>query len=423
MHALKLLCASLSLLAFATAAPAQSKKVDLGRVFRRWLSDFQAGRIDPSDAKGPERKPYLEPRPREQPSRMGWRGRGGRRRYSHLDEATELFRRLVIRGTAADGERLLRVIELSLGRKGGRLWEQDGRYSRFHAAVLRAIGEVERCPEAIQSVIVARLKVAFVAAQAGAPNHSPDAASSQATAKKHAEPELASVLIPLVAGFGRPGNRYILEDCLLVEDSAMKTAAAEALARMGFGRSITAVARALATTECPEDIGRFARSIEKLFEAPQPPPNSWRESVGDSFVLAPEKRPVERHDPDRTVVASFFGILVTGNHVVFVVDISMSMAWPFERITVPRGGRRRGVGGGRGFRPPPGGLLDQAGSLQKGAPESARRHAPRLEVRRRAVPRLGEELAEEARLGQQGQREEDPVLSGQVPGFGRDDAP
>ena len=60
---------------------------------------------------------------------------------------------------------------------------------------------------------------------------------------------------------------------------------------------------------------------------------AWWESVKESFVLPPAGDEKAVAKKEGTVAQGFFGIPVSGNRVVFVVDVSGSMQWPYESTT------------------------------------------------------------------------------------------
>ena len=76
-------------------------------------------------------------------------------------------------------------------------------------------------------------------------------------------------------------------------------------------------------------------------------PEKWRgwwTSVKDKFVLAPVRKE-KPSDKGKTVAKGFFGIPVTGNRVAFVFDISGSMQWPYEAVSVAGGAANRAARG------------------------------------------------------------------------------
>jgi len=398
---------------------------ELSRAISLWLSDFRAGKIKLNDIWGPRSSPYLEGLAHRNRSR-------GRRQpaYTRLDEARDLFRRVAQRGTRLDAERLVTVIELSFTRKSGKLWDTTGEYSLVRSAAVSALRSVRPSSE-MRKVIAGKVESGFATPAAG--RHAVRVANASSTDKirklSHSKPDLAATLVTIIGDWKEPQYRDLLEDCLAVDDADLAGAAATALARMGFGRSITAVAQALAGAKYAEDVDAFADAIKKLVGAKSPPPKdedlkytldivlrritalkhwrarislvpllrairsrgnvevlidlleeanknakrdkrssgtyravinealtdltgfyahadapekwrAWWDSVKDTFVIPQHKKKVNEVSKNGSVASSFFGIPVTGNHVVFVVDVSGSMAWPYHAITVPGGGTR-----------------------------------------------------------------------------------
>lgn len=434
---------------------------DLSSVFQRWFRDFKAGKIEPTGNVWDQRQLYVPGAESEGQGRGRWgRGGGGRGRRgpltNRLKEATYLFKRLVRRGTTDDGERLVAVIAFSLKKPGGRLWERGGRYTPFRMAAAEAMS-TRGCPARIQEVVVTALrgglkKIPTTSRKPGA--GADDIEADPSATHKHSHPELATALLPIVGAFRQGANRTLLEACLQVDHSGMQIAAAAALADMGYGPSIMAVARALQKAKYADDITKLAACVYELVRGGNPPakerqlkyalnlaldkideikdwrakialvrvlrairsrgnipvlidllaranqglgkaanrswsgtllatihdalvdlagfyvgdprsPQKWKDwwaSVKDSFVIAERKSQARKKRPGHkeTVASTFFGIPVSGNRVVFVLDKSRSMSWPFERVTVGGGngggnpGGRGGGGPGGGRQPPPG---------------------------------------------------------------------
>lgn len=229
---------------------------ELGKVFGRWFRDYQAGRIDPDDTRGAIKKPYLTRRLVAQlPPQLG--------KYDRLREAEDLFTLLEKRGSMEDAARLLRVVEVSLGRKGGKFWERSGKYTRVRRAVIDVL-TTGPCPPTVQDEIARRVRQGF-------PQRDGDSRAGAAPLK-HREPELATTLLPVLGHFGHASWRRLFEDCLRVEHSGMQGAAARALASMGYGRSVAAVARALGRARYSDDVAVLAGSIVKLVAAGKPAP-------------------------------------------------------------------------------------------------------------------------------------------------------
>ncbi len=425
-------CVSIALATFClvSATLAQRQRVDeLTFVFDRWYRALRTNRIKPTDTEGPRKKPLVPGARRGSEGRRGRPSPGQRwgRPFDRVDEAAVLFRRLAQRGKKEDGERLVSVVRLTLSRPGGRLWERIGGFSRMRAAVLRAIAG-KKCPEEIKAAVVEALDTG-VRELAGVGGGS--------ARLRHREPALANVLVKLIATFGEPRFRHVLERCLSVEQPEVHTRAAQALAAMEFGPSLSPVARVLCRAKLPDDVAMLAGAIVSLTRATKPPPkerdlkaaltaavdrldsaHDWRSQIAlvpvlrtirsqasvplliglleqsnarlsssgerrasgtlvsavhealvdlsgfwaparepqrwrqwwdaakDTFTLATKPTPIPGV---KNTSAGFFGIPVTGNRIVFVVDLSGSMAWPFEKVTMAGGGRARG-----GMRPPPG---------------------------------------------------------------------
>ncbi len=257
---------------------------DLTQVYTRWFRDFKAGKIEPGDLRGAARKPYLSAK-----LLADLPGRG--EYYDRITEAGRLFGLLVDRGTPADGKRLLAVIATSLKKKGGHFWEFKGNFSRFRRAAVVAL-EAGNVTADVQAVLVDRVKAGLSepapVASSGRPSpaEKPEDKPAAGDDKKaedreigralgrrtHKEPELATVLVPIIGRFGKATFRPVLEGCIEVAHSGLQAAAAKALARMKHGSSIVPVARALQLAVYADDITVLAHAVTKLVEATDPAP-------------------------------------------------------------------------------------------------------------------------------------------------------
>ncbi len=382
----------------AGLAALQRGKSPLDRAYQRWFRAFKAGKIDPEDAKGPLKTPYL---PRSMVRDFPTRGL-----YTRLHEARALFGLLVGRGTAEDGERLLAVLEVALARQGKEGQAVGGREWRIRRALLAAL-QGRRVKAGIQAAILDRVRKGLRTRK-----------TKDGEVKAHDEPGLAAALLPVLASYGTPSLRYVLEECLEVEDPRVRAGACRALGTLGSGVSIAAVARALRGLVHPEDVRPVADALVLLAGARRPPPGerglqaalstaqdslrllkdwrarlplvgvlrairsassvplllglleecanptpglrsdpvsgtlraavhdalvdltgfyasprepgkwrSWWEANRDEFRLAPARETAI--GKGKTVARTFFGIPVTGSRVIFVLDVSGSMAWPF----------------------------------------------------------------------------------------------
>lgn len=290
---------------FATVLPCSGQRSwddELDKSFNRWIKDFKAGRIEPTDKRGPRKKPYLSKTLLEEvplykeaeaaknrgsktkksrkskgskDADTGSKARKRKETYHRLREARELFGFLKKRGSPADGMRFLQVIEVSFKKKGGKLWEVTGKFSRFRREALDVL-EKDGCPPDIQRVLAERLEKGLVekpVANGAAKKQDAGEKGPGANTLSFPDPALGAVLLPLVGSFNQPDFLPLLEKFLRVDEQALRVMAAEALARMGNGPSVAPVARVLHDLEYPEDIGYLASSLGRLALAESPKPS------------------------------------------------------------------------------------------------------------------------------------------------------
>ncbi len=402
------LCLPLALLLVANVSAVQ-KKDSLGRAFSHWIQVFKAGRLNPEERGFYPKKSLLPPA-----LMRGFRNV----RMTRSEEARELFGLLGSRGRIEDGQRLIRVIQVSLKlRKKARAW---GR--RFRLAASKALRGMGANP-GIQAAVADRVERGL--------RFRADKKVPGGKVWTHKEARLAGELLPILGSFRNPVHRKILERCLKVQNLDLRIGAAEGLAALGSGKSITRVAGILSELEDPVDFSRVARGILRLIQGKRPPAvekdlrraltlvldrldslKDWRSRISlipilkairsqasvpflikllnaskrasgkefsgtlkyrihDALVdltgfFAPVNQvekwvawweankekfhlaPVRDLNKSKgwTSGKGFFGIPITGSRVVFILDISGSMAWPLPGGTIARGKDGKYSGGG-----------------------------------------------------------------------------
>ncbi len=380
-----------------SAAP---QKDSLGKAFSHWIRAFKAGRLNPEE-RGFYPKKSLLPPALMRGFRNVWMTRS--------EEARELFGLLARRGRIEDGQRLIRVIEVSLklGKKA-RAW---GR--RFRLAATESLKGMGSNP-GIQTAVADRVEKGL--------SFRADKKVPGGRVWRHKEPRLAGALLPILGSYRNPVHRKLLERCLKVKKLELRVGAAEGLAALGSGKSVARVAGILGELDDPVDLRRVARAIQRMIKGKRPPAEekdlrraltlvidrldslkdwrsrislvpilgairsqasvpflvgllkqskhasskefsgtlknkihailmdltgyfapvdqvdkwvAWWEANKESFHLAPVRD--LNKSKGWTSGKGFFGIPITGTRVVFILDISGSMAAPLPGGTIARG--------------------------------------------------------------------------------------
>lgn len=413
-------------LLLAANAPAGPQKDPLGKAFQKWIRVFQTGRLNPDEWGFYPKRSLL-------PSALmrGFRSA----RMTRMEEARELFRLLARRGKIEDGNRLIRVIQVSL-KLGGKARARGRRFGRAASDSLKGLGS----NPGVQAAVADRVSAGL--------SFRADKKAPGGKVWTHKEPRLAAALLPVLGSYRNPVHRKLLERCLRVNNLDLRVGAAEGLAAMGSGKSIALVASILGDLKDPADLRRVGRAILEMIQGKRPPAEekdlrraltlvidrldslkdwrsrislvpilgairsqasvpfligllkqskkaspkefsgtlknrihailmdltgffapvdqvdrwvAWWEANKEKFHLAPVR------DLDKakgwTSGKGFFGIPITGTRVVFVLDISGSMAFPLPGGTVARGRDGRGSGGGES-------RMDRAKSELRGAVKS-----------------------------------------------------
>ena len=239
---------------FAAASISPNAASDeLTKSFTRWFKDYKAGRIDPSDTRGPWRKPYISagllPRPRA--ANPGW---------TRYIEAKKLFGWLRKRGLREDGDRLVQTVLVGIKKRGGLLI--GGKYWDTRKAAVAALGG-KAASENFRTAVFDSLTTNL---------QDRKDEDDGLTAYSLNNPIAAGILAPVLGSFENFKNRSLLENLLLVDDQDVQAAAATGLALMRSGLSIEKVAKLFVTFEEPDLVITIADAIYKLVRSTNPPP-------------------------------------------------------------------------------------------------------------------------------------------------------
>ncbi len=237
------------LLHLAPNLSAAPQKDALGKAFSHWIKAFQAGRLNPEERGFYPRKSLL-PSALMRGFRNVWMTRG--------EEARELFGLLARRGRIEDGQRLIRVIKVSLKlRKKAGAW---GR--RFRLAASESLKGMGSNP-GIQTAVADRVEKGL--------SFRADKKAPGGKVWTHKEAKLAGALLPILGSFRNPVHRTILERCLKVKSLELRLGAAEGLAGLGSGKSVARVAGILGELNDPYDLRRVANAILSMIKGKRPP--------------------------------------------------------------------------------------------------------------------------------------------------------
>ncbi len=198
---------------------AESAKLD--RAWKTWMKFVDRGRLPPSTKNWQRRSAILPATMRLVPE-THWS------QYTRFHEAQDLVTLVVLRGSYADGQRILHLLCLRRPKRVDAARWFPGLQKHVARELDRADLHV-----GIQAALLDRLKEGAVAIR------------DRSEALSHSDPVLACVLLPLLGSFH--GNRFrpVLEKYLASGDGSLILAAAEGLSRMGSGGSIEKVLQAL----------------------------------------------------------------------------------------------------------------------------------------------------------------------------------
>ena len=245
-----LILASLIALLPAVLPRTSGRPDELDKVFTTWFKDYKAGKIEPGDAQGTLRKPYITPELRTRlPQFFG--------RPTRVNEARLIFSLLRKRGSYADGKRLVDVVLVGSRKKSGLLI--GGKFWTFRQAVMPYLRGPKTPPE-LKKAVADRIEKGLIVPK-------PDA---KHPVWKHKSPVTARLLAQLVGSYENQLYRGLLEALLKIDDPDLQIAAAKGLGKMGSGNSMEKVSEILLNLKYHDQFVEIADALTVLAKANKP---------------------------------------------------------------------------------------------------------------------------------------------------------
>lgn len=212
----------------------------LDQAWTKWVKFVDRGRLPPSTRNWQRRAAVLPAAMRLVPANQ-WSG------YTRLDEAKDLVTLLVLRGSYADGVRILHLLEMRPPKR------PDAR-SWFPAVRRHVVDELDRgdLHVGIQAALLDKLEEGAIRLD------------EKGLALSHSNPALAAIVLPLLGSFH--GNRFrpVMRKFLASGDESLILAATEGLSRMKSGGSIDAVLHALPAVDSVDGRRHLVRLLLEL---------------------------------------------------------------------------------------------------------------------------------------------------------------